>query len=75
MLALYRDEKNRVTLIKSANTYPEYQTLGLSMKDLPSVFMSTFIEDRPSPPIDPNKPVCTHFSKVILVVDAAINLS
>lgn len=75
MLAPYSDERNRVTLIKAANTYSEYQTLGLSMKNFPSVFMSTSIGDCPLPPMNPKKPVCTHFSKVILPVDAAMNSS
>lgn len=76
MLAPYRNETNRITLIKAANTSPEYEGLGLSLKELPSVFMSTSIEDRPLSPIDPDKPVCTHFFKVISrLVDVARNLN
>ena len=76
MLAPYRDETNRITLIKAAITNPEYEGLGLSLKELPSVFMSMSIEDRPLSPIEPDKPVCTHFFKVISrLVDAAPNLN
>lgn len=74
MLAPYRNETNRITLIKAAKTNPEFEGLGLSLKELPSVFMSTSIEERPLPPIDPDKPVCTHFFKVFLQqFDAAQN--
>lgn len=66
MLAPYRDETNRITLIKAANTNSEYLGLGLSVKDFSSVFMSTSTEDRALPPIDPDKPVCRHFFKVML---------
>lgn len=65
MLAPYRDNTNRITLIKAANSSAEYESLGLTQKELRSVFMSKFIEDSAAASVGPDKPVCAHFFKVL----------
>jgi hypothetical protein len=65
MLAPYRDNANRITLLKAANPSVEYESLGLPQKELRSVFMSNFIEDSATASVGPDKLVCTHFFKVL----------
>ncbi|QGA14932.1 hypothetical protein EYB26_002588 [Talaromyces marneffei] len=75
ILAPYRNGTNHITLLKTANMSAEYETLGLSLKELPSVFMFTPLEDNQSPPILPDKPICTHFFKGICKFGASCTKS
>ncbi|EED21150.1 conserved hypothetical protein [Talaromyces stipitatus ATCC 10500] len=76
MLTPYRGETNRITLLRAANMSPEYESLDLFIKELPSVFMSTVIGGSSAPPpTAPDKPVCKHFLKGICKFGAACTKS
>lgn len=77
LLTPYRGRGDRITLIKAASFHREFEDLGLPIRELPSVFMSTPLTTaKPNPPTQPSittkltnatngtKTVCKHFQKV-----------
>lgn len=66
LLTPYRGKADRITLIKTASFHPEYDKLGLPVREISAVFKSTSA----SPPVGGNnittatRPVCRHFQKV-----------
>ncbi|KOC10822.1 hypothetical protein AFLA70_137g002681 [Aspergillus flavus AF70] len=66
LLTPYRGKADRITLIKTASFHPEYDKLGLPVREISAVFTSTSA----SPPVGGNiittatRPVCRHFQKV-----------
>lgn len=63
MLTPYRGNSDRITLLKATSIHPEYESLDLSIREIPSVFMSTPLGGSPPPTALPFVPVCTHFLK------------
>ena len=63
MLTPYRGNADRITLLKATSIHPEYESLDLSIREIPSVFMSTPLGGSPPPTALPFVPVCTHFLK------------
>ncbi|RAQ45430.1 hypothetical protein AFGD_005775 [Aspergillus flavus] len=67
LLTPYRGKADRITLIKTASFHPEYDKLGLPVRETSAVFTSTSA----SPPVGGNnittatRPVCRHFQKGI----------
>lgn len=54
LLTPYRDKSDRITLLKAAGFHREFEELGLPIKELPSVFMSTPLTiTKLGPPINP----------------------
>jgi len=78
LLTPYRGRSDRITLIKAASFHRDFETLGLPIRELPSVFTSTPlattngnikpvtpINGKPTPPASLVKPVCKHYQKVV----------
>ncbi|PYH43453.1 uncharacterized protein BP01DRAFT_424782 [Aspergillus saccharolyticus JOP 1030-1] len=78
LLIPYSGRTERITLLKAASFYHQYNTLNLPIRELPQVFMSTElpgIHTRDSPsqvpiqsqiiPPSPSRPVCRHYQKGI----------
>ncbi|KAJ5724405.1 Zinc finger CCCH-type [Penicillium malachiteum] len=73
----YRGRGDKITLIKSASFHREFEDLGLPIRELPSVFMSTpLATTKPTAPaqtintkvvtaVNGTKPICKHFQKGI----------
>lgn len=53
LLTPYRGRSDRITLLKAAGFHREFEELGLPIKELPSVFMSTSLSGtKPGPPVN-----------------------
>lgn len=64
LLMPYRGMAGRITLLKGASFHREYESLGLSIAEIPSVFMATPLG---SPePTTPKSGICKYFLKVSL---------
>lgn len=70
LLTPYRGRTDRITLLKAANFHSEYERLGLPVRELPALFMSTPIGGTGSPSnhtpsmSTTSRPICKHFQKV-----------
>lgn len=67
MLTPYRGMSDRITLLKGASFHPEFETLGLSISEMPSVFMSSPLGNSPTPTAPPAPKAlltCKFFQKV-----------
>lgn len=62
LLTPYRGMSDRITLLKGAYFHPEFESLKLSISELPSVFMSTPMDSSTAPTSKPV--VCKHYQKV-----------
>ncbi|GLA52249.1 hypothetical protein AnigIFM63604_009091 [Aspergillus niger] len=71
LLTPYRGRTDRITLLKAANFHSEYERLGLPVRELPALFMSTPIGGTGSPSnhtpslSTSSRPICKHFQKGI----------
>ncbi|PLN86359.1 hypothetical protein BDW42DRAFT_159087 [Aspergillus taichungensis] len=67
LLTPYVGKSERITLLKAASFHPEFNSLGLPVREVPSVFMSTPLGSThvPSTPATPTRPICKHFQKGI----------
>ncbi|PLB37911.1 zinc finger CCCH domain-containing protein [Aspergillus candidus] len=65
LLTPYVGKSERITLLRAASFHPEFESLGLSIREVPSVFMSTPLGSThvPSTPATPTRPICKHFQK------------
>ena len=64
MLTPYRGMSDRITLLKGASFHPEFKTLGLSISEMPSVFMSSPLGDIATPTAPKTLVACKFFQKV-----------
>ena len=66
LLTPYVGKSERITLLRAASFHPEFESLGLPIREVPSVFMSTPLGGThvPSTPATPTRPICKHFQKV-----------
>ncbi|KAJ5097007.1 Zinc finger CCCH-type [Penicillium angulare] len=85
LLTPYKGRSDRITLLKAASFHREFEDLGLPIRELPAVFMSTpLATSKPTGPANTIitkvanstngfKPVCKHFQKGICKFGSGCN--
>lgn len=73
MLTPYRGMSDRITLLKGASFHPEFRTLGLSISEMPSVFMSSPLGESAMPTASKALMACKFFQKVFRSLKLQVN--